>query len=104
MKRDVFERLWRQMRGQQVRAWWGKLTEDDLDQVGGKYDRFIGLIQEKYGYSRARAENELDKRLAEYAPLRNNRTVRLNESAGGQAPGTYASRRRAGTDAGNRYS
>jgi hypothetical protein len=61
-----------------VRGWWSKLTEEDLDGVGSNYDQFIGLIQEKYGYSRERAENSLDKRLAVYAPQRKYDDARAN--------------------------
>ena len=65
MNKDVFEGKWKQMRGQ-VREWWGKLTDDDLDKVAGKYDKFVGVLQEKYGYTRERAEEEFDRRLKEY--------------------------------------
>jgi len=65
MNKDVFEGKWKQMRGQ-VREWWGKLTDDDLDKIAGKYDKFIGVIQEKYGYTREHAEEEFDRRLKEY--------------------------------------
>jgi uncharacterized protein YjbJ (UPF0337 family) len=40
------------------KVWWGKLTDDDLKQVDGKYDKLIGLLQEKYGYTRQQAEEE----------------------------------------------
>jgi uncharacterized protein YjbJ (UPF0337 family) len=63
MNKDVFEGKWKQMRGQ-VREWWGKLSDDDLDQVAGKYDKFIGLLQEKYGYTREHAEEEFNRRMA----------------------------------------
>lgn len=64
MNNDEFEGKWKQVRGH-VKEWWGKLTDDDLERVGGKYDQFIGLIQEKYGYTRERAEQEFNKRTAE---------------------------------------
>ena len=64
MNKDVFEGKWKQMRGQ-VREWWGKLTDDDLDRVAGKFDNFIGVLQEKYGYTRERAEEEFNRRLKE---------------------------------------
>lgn len=63
MNKDVFEGTWKQMRGQ-VKKWWGLLTDNDLDRVAGKYDQFIGLLQEKYGYTRERAEEEFDRRVA----------------------------------------
>jgi uncharacterized protein YjbJ (UPF0337 family) len=65
MNKDVFEGKWKQIRGQ-AKEWWGKLTDDDLERVGGKFDKFIGLLQEKYGYTREHAEDEFNKRIAEY--------------------------------------
>lgn len=53
------------MRGK-VREWWGKLTDDDLDKVAGKSEKLIGLLQEKYGYTRERAEQEFNRRMSEY--------------------------------------
>jgi uncharacterized protein YjbJ (UPF0337 family) len=49
------------MRGQ-AKVWWGKLTDDDLDKVEGKYEKIIGLLQEKYGYTKQQAEEEYQKR------------------------------------------
>lgn len=66
MNNDVFEGKWKQMRGQ-VKMWWGKLTDDDLDKAEGKSDKIIGLLQERYGYSRAQAEEEFNRRLKETA-------------------------------------
>jgi len=52
------------MRGQ-AKEWWGKLTDDDLEQAGGNAEQLIGLIQQKYGYSREHAEEEFNRRLRE---------------------------------------
>jgi uncharacterized protein YjbJ (UPF0337 family) len=65
MNKDIFEGKWKQIRGE-TKVWWGKLTDDDLEKVSGKYDIFVGLIQEKYGYSREQAEAEIEKHLDEY--------------------------------------
>jgi uncharacterized protein YjbJ (UPF0337 family) len=65
MNKDEFEGKWKQMRGQ-AKIWWGKLTDDDLEQVGGNLDKFLGLLQEKYGYTRDQAEKEYNKRAAEF--------------------------------------
>lgn len=64
MNKDVFEGKWKEMRGQ-VKGWWGKLTDDDLEQAGGEADQLIGLIQQKYGYTREHAEEEFNRRLRE---------------------------------------
>ena len=68
MNKDIFEGQWKQMRGQ-IKVTWGKLTDDDLDQVEGKYDKFLGLLQEKYGLSRERAEEEVNRQVAEHEGL-----------------------------------
>lgn len=64
MNRDIFEGKWKEMRGQ-IREWWGKLTDDDLEQAGGKADQLIALLQQKYGYTREKAEQEFDRLLKE---------------------------------------
>jgi len=64
MNKDIYEGKWKEMRGQ-VKEWWGKLTDDDLERVGGKYDQLIGLLQQKYGYTREHAEDEFDRRFKE---------------------------------------
>ena len=61
MNKDVFEGKWKQMRGQ-AKVWWGKLTDDDLEKVGGKFDNLLGVLQEKYGYTRQQAEGEYKNR------------------------------------------
>jgi uncharacterized protein YjbJ (UPF0337 family) len=65
MNKDIVEGKWKQMRGH-AKTWWGKLTDDDLDRAAGKYDVLAGLLQEKYGYTRQRADEEIDKRLKEF--------------------------------------
>ncbi len=61
MNKDIAEGKWKEMRGQ-VKMWWGKLTDDDLDKANGKADQLIGLLQQKYGYTREQAEKEFDQR------------------------------------------
>ena len=65
MNKNVFEGKWKQIRGE-AKAWWGKLTDDDLDRAAGKFDVLTGIIQEKYGYTREAATAEIDKRVTEY--------------------------------------
>jgi uncharacterized protein YjbJ (UPF0337 family) len=65
MNKDIFEGKWKQIRGD-AKVWWGKLTDDDLDQVAGKLEALTGLLQEKYGYTREAAAEEIDKRLADF--------------------------------------
>jgi uncharacterized protein YjbJ (UPF0337 family) len=59
MNRDILVGQWKQVKGK-VKQQWGRLTDDELDQISGRYDELAGLIQERYGYSRDEAYNELD--------------------------------------------
>jgi uncharacterized protein YjbJ (UPF0337 family) len=65
MNKDILEGKWKQMRGE-AKSWWGKLTDNDLDRAAGKFDVLVGLLQEKYGYTRQQAADEVDKRVTDY--------------------------------------
>jgi uncharacterized protein YjbJ (UPF0337 family) len=65
MNKDISKGNWKQIRCE-VEAWWGKLTDNDLERVAGKYEDFTGVLQEKYGDTRERAGDEIDKRVTEY--------------------------------------
>lgn len=58
--RDVLMGKWKQFRGR-MREQWGKLTDDQVDQIGGNYDRLVGVLQENYGYTREKAEEEANR-------------------------------------------
>ncbi len=59
MNHDQFEGAWKTMKGQ-VQEQWGKLTDDDLDRVGGKREALVGKIQMHYGKSKEDASKEVD--------------------------------------------
>jgi uncharacterized protein YjbJ (UPF0337 family) len=59
VNKDILKGKWLQVKGD-VRNWWGKLTDDDVDQIQGDSERFIGKLQERYGYGREQAESEVD--------------------------------------------
>ena len=63
MNKDVLEGKWLEMKGK-LKEQWGKLTDDDLDELQGKAEQVIGLLQQRYGYARDRAEAEY-KRFSE---------------------------------------
>jgi uncharacterized protein YjbJ (UPF0337 family) len=65
MNSDILKGKWKQLRGE-VQQWWGELTADDLDQIKGSYDKLAGRLQEKYGWSKQRAQEEIDRRLDKY--------------------------------------
>lgn len=59
MNKDILEGQWTRLKGE-VRERWGKLTNDDLDEIAGKRDQLLGAIQKRYGYARDEAERELE--------------------------------------------
>lgn len=59
MNKDQLQGKWLQIKGA-VKEQWGKLTDDDLDQVNGNLERLVGLVQERYGYARERAAKEVE--------------------------------------------
>ena len=65
MNEDILQGQWKQLKGQ-VRQWWGKITDDDLEEIAGRKDKLLGMLQERYGYTRERAEEEVNKRLDEF--------------------------------------
>jgi uncharacterized protein YjbJ (UPF0337 family) len=65
MNQDVLKGNWKQLRGD-LKTWWGKLTDDDLDKIEGNWDKFIGTLQERYGWERERAEREAENRFRDY--------------------------------------
>jgi uncharacterized protein YjbJ (UPF0337 family) len=56
---DVLKGKWQQLKGE-ARIQWGRLTDDDLDQIQGNIQKLAGKLQERYGYERADADREVD--------------------------------------------
>lgn len=65
MNNDILQGNWKQLKGQ-VKEWWGDLTDDDLTKIDGKRDKLVGTLQERYGYTKERAEQEVTQRLDDY--------------------------------------
>ena len=60
MNWDVIEGKWDQIKGK-VRTKWSKLTDDDVEYLGGKKDTLVGKLQERYGLMKDAAEREIDE-------------------------------------------
>jgi len=65
MNRDQLQGKWKQIKGE-AKVRWGKLTNDDLDQIEGNSDKLIGRLQERYGYEREQAEREVNDFLSHH--------------------------------------
>jgi len=60
MNTDVLKGKWQQLKGE-AKVQWGKLTDDDIDQIEGNAQKLVGKVQERYGYARDRAEQEVNQ-------------------------------------------
>jgi len=65
MNEDVLKGQWNQLKGQ-LRKQWGRLTDDDIDQIKGQRDILLGKLQEYYGKDREQNERELERWLEGY--------------------------------------
>ncbi len=59
MNTDILKGKWKQMSGS-AKKQWGKLTDDELQQIDGDKDRLVGKVQEHYGVTRDEAEKQVD--------------------------------------------
>ena len=57
MNEDILKGKWTQLKGS-MKQYWGKLTDDDVEQIDGNFDKLVGKIQEHYGHTREQAEKE----------------------------------------------
>jgi uncharacterized protein YjbJ (UPF0337 family) len=68
---DIVQGNWPELKGQ-VKQRWGKLTDDDVQRLGGKTEELAGVLQQRYGYGKIQAEMEINKWANEHntAPIR----------------------------------
>ena len=68
MNKTIFEENWAVIRGL-LNAKWSLMVEYDLhkvDRADVKFDKFVTMLQVKYGYTRQRAREEVASLWAEY--------------------------------------
>ena len=68
LNNDIFEKKWKQIRAQ-THGWWSLFSEFDLgkvDKAPVKRDKYVVMLQVKYGYTREVARKEISRRVAEY--------------------------------------
>ncbi|MCP1623196.1 CsbD family protein [Pseudomonas nitroreducens] len=58
MNTDVIKGKWKQLSGT-LKEKWGKLTDDDLQQADGHAEYLVGKLQERYGWTKEKAEEEV---------------------------------------------
>ncbi len=55
---DQVKGNWTQFKGH-LRQQWGKLTDDEIDQIEGQREVLLGKLQERYGIAREEAEKQV---------------------------------------------
>jgi len=60
MNWDQIKGDWKEIKGK-VKSKWGKLTDDDLMQIGGKKEQLVGKLEKHYGHSKEEAEKHIDE-------------------------------------------
>jgi len=69
MNEDMLKGQWTQLKGR-VREQWGKLTQDDVDQIQGRAEQLIGRLQTRYGIQREEAQRQFEAWRVEAKPTR----------------------------------
>ena len=59
MNSDILQGRWEQLKGN-ARIKWGKLTNDDIDQIKGQRQKLVGKLRERYGLAQERAEQDVE--------------------------------------------
>jgi uncharacterized protein YjbJ (UPF0337 family) len=57
MDSNIAKGNFKQLKGK-IKQQWGKLTDDDIDQMEGSAEVLAGKLQERYGLERAEAERQ----------------------------------------------
>lgn len=60
MDENIFEGMWKQLKGS-AKETWGELTDDDLTEISGKVEKLTGKLQERYGWSKEKADSEVER-------------------------------------------
>lgn len=69
MNKALFEEKWSVIRGQST-EWWSLMADYDLvkvDKADVKFDKFVTMLQVKYGYTRQQAREEIGRLWSEYS-------------------------------------
>lgn len=80
MNSDTLQGQWNQLRGS-IKAAFGKLTDDDLLQADGNADKMRGALQERYGYTKEKAQTEWDKFARDHTDTVEDAKAALNAAA-----------------------
>jgi Ca2+-binding EF-hand superfamily protein len=75
INKAVFDEKWKVIRDQSTH-WWSLMAEYDLvkvDKADVKFDKFVTMLQVKYGYTRQKAREEINRLWTEYEAKNKNK-------------------------------
>lgn len=68
INKALFESKWKQIRSQ-TPGWWSLMSDEEMnkvDKADSKFDRYVTMLQVKYGYTREQAIKEVGKHVEAY--------------------------------------
>jgi uncharacterized protein YjbJ (UPF0337 family) len=60
MNQDIIKGKWSQLSGK-LKEKWGKLTDDDVNQLDGHREYLVGKLQERYGIAKDKADMQVEE-------------------------------------------
>jgi len=93
MEKNQFKQKWNEFK-HKMRNKWDKLTDSDISEINGDYERFLNKMHKKHGYSREQAEREFHNWHMEGEGRTDREYGRQNEGRDGQ----FGNMREEGTD------
>lgn len=81
MNWDSLEGEWKQRRGKAVHHW-GKMMNDELAAIAGKYEELVGRLQSRYGIAREEAERQVGefKKMVDQLKQSNNKLIEAQKA------------------------
>lgn len=60
MNKNTLHGDWNIIKGK-IKQQWGKLTDNEIDEVSGNMDELVGKVEKSYGLSKERAKEQYDE-------------------------------------------
>ena len=95
MNWDRLEGEWKQRRGRAVHHW-GKMMNDELAAIAGKYEELVGRLQSRYGIAREEAHRQVGefKRMVEQLKKSNSKLIKVQKALGKKQKQQAASKKK----------
>lgn len=60
MNKNTLHGDWNILKGK-IKQKWGKLTDNEIDEVSGNMDELVGKLEKSYGFAKDEAKTEYDQ-------------------------------------------